>query len=62
MVVYPWSQAEPVLTRLDPLLTSAPDELSVQTIIASGPDGAPFVALMPTWSGAPGGAPRPRPR
>lgn len=53
MVIYPWSQAESVLTRLDPLLTSAPDELSVQTIISSGPDGAPFVAVMPTWSGAP---------
>ncbi|MEU8972924.1 FAD-dependent oxidoreductase [Streptomyces monashensis] len=57
MVVYPWSQAESVLTRLDPLLTSAPDELSVQTIIASGRDGAPFVAVMPTWSGAPGQGP-----
>lgn len=53
MVVYPWSQAESVLTRLDPLLTAAPDELSVQTIIASAPDGTPFVAVMPTWSGAP---------
>ncbi|KOV58121.1 FAD-binding oxidoreductase [Streptomyces sp. MMG1121] len=52
MVVYPWSQAESVLTRLGPLLTSAPDELSVQTIIASGRDGASFVAVMPTWSGA----------
>lgn len=53
MVIYPWSQAESVLTRLDPLLTSAPDELSIQTIVASGRDGEPFVAVMPTWSGHP---------
>ncbi|WP_405164081.1 FAD-binding oxidoreductase [Nocardia sp. NBC_01499] len=52
LVVYPWSQAESVLTRLDPLLTSAPDELTVQTFIMNGPDGAPSVTLMPTWSGA----------
>jgi hypothetical protein len=52
MIIYPWSQAESVLTRLDPLLTAAPDELSIQTIIATGPDGEPFVAIMPTWSGS----------
>jgi FAD/FMN-containing dehydrogenase len=51
-VVYPWSQADAVLTRLDPLLTSAPDELSIQTVLATGHDGGPYVAVMPTWSGA----------
>ncbi|GAA2689475.1 FAD-binding oxidoreductase [Streptomyces lunalinharesii] len=56
MVVYPWSQAASALTRLDPLLTSAPDELSAQTIITSGRDGTPLVAIMPTWSGGAGRA------
>jgi FAD/FMN-containing dehydrogenase len=51
MVTFPWSQATSVLTGLNPLLASSPDELSLQTIIASGADGAPFVAVMPTWSG-----------
>ncbi|MEJ2870516.1 FAD-binding oxidoreductase [Actinomycetospora sp. OC33-EN08] len=52
MIIFPWSQATSVLTGLNPLLSSCPDELSLQTVISSGPDGDPFVAVMPTWSGS----------
>lgn len=51
MIIYPWTQARSVLTRLGALLGSCPDELSVQTIITCGPDGEAVVIVMPTWSG-----------
>lgn len=50
LVLYPWAQARSVLTDLAPLIDAAPDELSVQTLVMAGPDGAPMVGVMPTWS------------
>jgi hypothetical protein len=35
------------------LIADAPDELTVQTWILSGPDGSPVLILSPAWSGDP---------
>lgn len=51
MIIYSWDQVVGVLLGLERYLASSPDELSIQTIISTGLDGDPFVALMPTWSG-----------
>ncbi|PZG21689.1 FAD-binding oxidoreductase [Spongiactinospora gelatinilytica] len=53
MIIYPWVQAGQVLGLLRELLPSTPDELTVQTAVGAGPDGAPVVMLLPTWSGDP---------
>lgn len=57
LVSYPWNQATSVLSRLADVLDEAPDELSVQTVVAAGPDGGPFIGLLPTWSGTPAQGP-----
>jgi FAD/FMN-containing dehydrogenase len=51
LIVYPLTQATKVLEQLGQILLAAPDELTVQTIILTGPDGAPALFLMPAWSG-----------
>ncbi|GAA4242487.1 hypothetical protein GCM10022254_75690 [Actinomadura meridiana] len=53
VVMYPWAQAEQVLDGLREILLSGPDELTVQTAVAAGPDGGPTVMLLPTWCGDP---------
>ncbi|SED21213.1 FAD-dependent oxidoreductase [Streptomyces melanosporofaciens] len=53
MVLYPLRQAPKVFARLGALLADCPDELTVQTGIINGPDGAPMAMLWPTWSGEP---------
>jgi FAD/FMN-containing dehydrogenase len=50
-IVYPWAQAADVWMRLNDMLVDGPDELTVQTGILPGPDGAPTVFLSPVWSG-----------
>ncbi|AGZ40864.1 FAD-binding oxidoreductase [Actinoplanes friuliensis] len=50
-VIYPFDQATQVLKGLRELHAEMPDELSVQTALLSGPDGAPVVLLSPTWCG-----------
>jgi FAD/FMN-containing dehydrogenase len=52
-VVYPWSAATTVLSRLGDLMREAPDELTVQTIALTTPDGDRAVVLLPQWSGEP---------
>jgi FAD/FMN-containing dehydrogenase len=52
-VVYPWSAATTVLSRLDDLMHDAPEELTVQTVLLTGPDGGRAVVLLPLWSGDP---------
>jgi len=52
-VVFPWSQAAGVLARLRDFLATAPDELTVQTVIATGPDGDRLLIVVPAWSGDP---------
>ena len=55
-VMYPWSQAADVWERLNTVLATAPDELTVQSGALTGPDGNPTLFLAPAWSGdlAPG--------
>jgi FAD/FMN-containing dehydrogenase len=50
-IVYPWSQAEPVLRRYAAFAATMPDELGVLVNMASGPDGQPAITLLPLWNG-----------
>ena len=50
-IVYPWSEAEPVLRRYATFATTMPDELTVLVGIASAPDGQPAIMLLPLWNG-----------
>ncbi|SDT37274.1 FAD-binding oxidoreductase [Microlunatus soli] len=50
-ILFPLSEAETVLRRLDGVLRTSPDELEVDTAFLVGPDGNAVLALMPTWSG-----------
>jgi FAD/FMN-containing dehydrogenase len=50
-VLFPWAQASSVLARLAELVPEGPDELTVQCGFLAGPDGAPVVFVIPTWSG-----------
>jgi hypothetical protein len=54
MVVYPFSDAKAVLERYADIVASAPEELTAQLGVIIGPDGAPLVLILPTWSGSPG--------
>jgi hypothetical protein len=49
--VFPWSQAATVWRGLGEVLSTAPDELTVQTGLVPGPDGDPTALLAPAWSG-----------
>jgi len=51
LVVFPWEQAGAVLAGLSDVLADGPDELTVQSGVLAGPDGAPVVFASPTWSG-----------
>jgi 3-hydroxy-9,10-secoandrosta-1,3,5(10)-triene-9,17-dione monooxygenase len=51
LIVYPWSQACAVLSRLGDTLDHTPDELTVRTGMLSGRHGEPAVLLAPVWSG-----------
>ncbi|MFI7615864.1 FAD-binding oxidoreductase [Nonomuraea terrae] len=51
MIAYPLAQATKVLDQLSEILVAAPDELTVQSVIVNGPDGAPALFLMPAWCG-----------
>jgi FAD/FMN-containing dehydrogenase len=53
LICYPWAQAPAVLGHLSGVLAGAPDELTVQTVFLTGPDGAPGLFLVPAWSGDP---------
>jgi FAD/FMN-containing dehydrogenase len=56
MIVYPFERAEGVLSGCAEILSTAPDELSAQFILASDPAGKPAVLVAPCWSGAPADA------
>jgi FAD/FMN-containing dehydrogenase len=51
LIIYPWLHAADVLSRLSDMLGAAPDELTVQVAVLSGPDGSPVLVLSPAWSG-----------
>jgi FAD/FMN-containing dehydrogenase len=53
IIAYPWDQAATVLGQMNDFLTSAPDGLTVQTVVLTGPHGAPTLFLVPAWSGDP---------
>jgi hypothetical protein len=53
MLIYPFSDARAVLSRVTDIAASMPIELTVQVGVAAGPDGAPAVLVVPTWSGPP---------
>ncbi|MEU6089040.1 FAD-binding oxidoreductase [Streptomyces sp. NPDC047085] len=53
LITYPLSQAAHVFERLDAFLPTAPDDLTVQSGLVTGPDGTPVVLLAPAWSGDP---------
>jgi FAD/FMN-containing dehydrogenase len=50
-IVYPWSQAEPVLRQYAAFAATMPDELGVPVAMGSGPDGQPTITLVPLWNG-----------
>jgi FAD/FMN-containing dehydrogenase len=50
-IIYPWSQAADVWRGLRDIVAAAPDELTVQSGVLSGPDGGPTLFLSPVWSG-----------
>ncbi|MFE7117311.1 FAD-binding oxidoreductase, partial [Streptomyces sp. NPDC057654] len=52
-IAYPWEQARQVFTAVREIQAGCPDELTVQTAVMLGPDGAPMVLLLPTWCGDP---------
>lgn len=51
MIMFPRSQAATVWRGLDEVLSTAPDELTVQSGLLPGPDGNQVVYLQPAWSG-----------
>jgi FAD/FMN-containing dehydrogenase len=50
-IVYPWSEAETVLSRYTAFSATMPDELGVPVTMTSGPDGQPAIILVPLWNG-----------
>jgi FAD/FMN-containing dehydrogenase len=50
-VMFPWQQAGAVFAGLGAQLAGAPDELTVQSGVLTGPGGTPVVFLAPTWCG-----------
>jgi FAD/FMN-containing dehydrogenase len=50
-IVYPWSEAEPVLQRYAEFAATMPDELGILVGMPSGPDGIPTLLLLPLWNG-----------
>lgn len=51
MMFFPFDQANKVLRSYNKFIQSAPDELSIQAGIVSGPDQIPLLYLLPTWYG-----------
>ncbi|MGY4769748.1 FAD-binding oxidoreductase [Kribbella sp. CWNU-51] len=51
LIFFPWSQAEDIWRGYVDLIADAPDELTVQTGVLTGPDGNPTLYMAPVWSG-----------
>jgi FAD/FMN-containing dehydrogenase len=51
--LFPWDQAATVMAGYARLIADAPDELTAQVGVLSGPDGGPVVFVSPTWCGVP---------
>lgn len=52
-IVFPWQQAHSVLRKLATSWYGLPDALTVQPLLATGPDGKLALLLLPTWCGDP---------
>jgi hypothetical protein len=52
-IMFPWAQAAGVWEGLRAVRANAPDELTVQSGILTGPDGSLLAFLSPAWSGDP---------
>ncbi|MEU7765801.1 hypothetical protein AB0B25_11835 [Nocardia sp. NPDC049190] len=52
-LMYPWPETVGIWERLRELLADSSDELTVQTGVLSGPEGAPMLLVSPCWSGDP---------
>ncbi|GHE92190.1 6-hydroxy-D-nicotine oxidase [Streptomyces spiralis] len=52
LITYPLPRAARVWERLNAFLAAAPDELTVQSGLVSGPDGSPALFPAPVWSGS----------
>lgn len=52
--LFPWTQAEQVLTGYGRLMRGSPDDLSAAASVAIGSGGEPVVSVLPTWSGGVG--------
>lgn len=50
-ILFPWSDAQAVLSGYAETMASAPDALAVTAAVVSGPSGNPAVVLAPHWSG-----------
>ena len=50
-IVYPGTEAVPVLQGYAEFTATMPDELSVLVSIGSGPDGQPSLLFLPLWNG-----------
>jgi FAD/FMN-containing dehydrogenase len=53
MLIYPFSEAGPVLARCIDAAASTPEDLTVQIGFVVGPDDMPAVLIVPTWCGPP---------
>ncbi len=51
LLLYPLDQARAVLRSLNEFLTTAPDELTIQSGFLQTPDGSPVLFLSPTYCG-----------
>jgi FAD/FMN-containing dehydrogenase len=52
MVLYPFSEAKDVLEYCTEIVAASPEELTAQFGLMIGPNGAPVVLILPTWSGS----------
>jgi FAD/FMN-containing dehydrogenase len=50
-ILFPWSEAESILREFAQIVSSAPDELSLQAGGLPGPDGNLLMTLFLVWSG-----------
>jgi hypothetical protein len=50
-IVYPLSEAEPVLRRYAAFAAAMPDELGISVGMTSGQDGQPMLMFLPLWNG-----------
>jgi len=53
MLLFPFAEAGTVLRDCAAFAAGAADELNIQICLRGGPDGAPVLCLVPTWSGDP---------